>query len=316
MLAPVRKKPVIVLVAVLALAVVAATVGLRGDLPAAEVDARYQSPQSHFVTLGDGTRLHYLEAGAASAPALLLLHGSFDSCFTWERVMPELARDFHIYAPDLPAHGLTGKTARHRYAMEDMVAAVDGLVTKLGLARFDLAGNSMGGNTSWLYALAHPERVRRLVLIDAAGYPLTGGPLVDAHPNAVKRWLYLNGNPGLLMRRGFERAVADPASVSDAFVERAVVLLRRQGSRLAQAERNRVRDITKQPFARIREIRVPTLVVWGERDQLLPVAGALRFHADLPNDELKLYADIGHMPQLEAPARLVGDMRAFLTRPQ
>jgi len=316
MLASVRKKPRIVLVALLALLLVVATVGLRGDLPAAEVDARYQTAQSHFVTLADGTRLHYLEAGPADAPPLLLVHGSFDSCFTWERVMPELARDFHVYAPDLPAHGLTGRTARHRYAMDDMVAAVDGLVTKLGLARFDLAGNSMGGNTSWLYALAHPERVRRLVLIDAAGYPLTGAPLVDPHPNAVKRWLYLNGNPSLLTRRGFERAVEDPTRVSDAFVERAVAFLRREGSRLAQAERNRVRDITKQPFARIPEIRVPTLVVWGERDRLLSVEGARRFHADLPNDELKLYADVGHMPQLEAPARLVADLRAFLKKPE
>jgi pimeloyl-ACP methyl ester carboxylesterase len=303
------------LIALFALLSLAAVVGLRGDLPAAEVDSRYQGSQSHFVTLADGTRMHYLEAGAASAPPLLLVHGSFDSCFSWERVMPELARDFHVFAPDLPAHGLTGKTARDRYAMQDMVAAVHGLTTKLGLSRFDIAGNSMGGNTSWLYALAHPERVRRMVLIDAAGYPLTGGPLVDTHPNPVKRWLYLHGNPSLLMRRGFERAVADPASVSDAFVERAVVMLRRDGSRLAQAERNRVRDITGQPFARIREIQTPTLVVWGERDQLLSPEGARRFHADLPNDELKLYAGIGHMPQLEAPARLVADMREFLARP-
>ncbi len=298
--------------AALLLLVVAGLVIIRPDLSASEVDARYRTDQSHFLELPYGTRMHYLEAGPPDAPTLLLVHGSFDSAFTWERVMPALAADFHVIAPDLPAHGLTGRTPLDAYAMSDMVNAIDGLVTALGLSRFGLAGNSMGGNAAWLYTLTHPERVERLVLIDSAGYPNDSAPLVDHEPAPFMRWLLRHGNPTILVRRGFDRAVADPAAVSDAYVTRSVDFLRRAGSRDAQAKRNRLRNIEKQPIERIPEIRVPTLVLWGDDDALLPVDAAHLFHAALPNSELKIYAGIGHMPQLEVPEQLVNDLRAFL----
>jgi pimeloyl-ACP methyl ester carboxylesterase len=297
---------------VLALLGVVPFVALRTDLPANEVDTRHRVDASRFVTLADGTRMHYLDAGAKDAPVLVLVHGSFDSAFTWARVMPDLAREFRVIALDLPAHGLTGRTARDAYTMNDMVAAVHGLVEHLGLARFDLGGNSMGGNTSWLYALAHPGHVRKLVLIDAAGYPATGAPLVDTNAGAVKSFFYRWGNPALLVRRGMRRAVADPASLPDGYVARSVDFVRRKGSREAHMIRNRVRAIHEQPFHRMGEITAPSLIVWGDRDTLLPVDAAHRFHADLPHSDLRIYTGIGHMPQLEAPGRLIADMRAFL----
>ena len=300
--------------AVLLLLVVAGFVIIRPDLSASEIDARHRTDQSHFLELPDGTRMHYLEAGPSDAPTLLLVHGSFDSSFTWERVMPALAADFHVIAPDLPAHGLTGTTPVDAYAMSDMVNAVHRLVGALGLSRFRLVGSSMGGLTAWLYTLAHPEQVERLVLIDSAGYPNDNAPLVNHEPGPVMRWLYRNGNPTVLVRRGFDRAVADPAAVSDAYVVRSVDFVRRAGSRDAQAKRNRLRNTEQQPTKRIAEIRVPTLVVWGDDDALLPVAAAHLFHAALPNSELKIYAGIGHMPQLEVPELLAADLRAFLMR--
>ena len=298
--------------AVLLLLVVAGFVVVRPDLSTSEVDARYRTDQSHFRELPNGTRMHYLEAGPPDAPTLLLVHGSFDSAFTWEQVMPALAADFHIIAPDLPAHGLTGVTPVDAYAMSDMVNAVHGLVGALGLSRFHLAGSSMGGLTAWLYTLSHPEHVERLVLVDAAGYPNDRAPLVNHEPGPVMRWLLRYGNPSVLVRRGFDRAVADPAAVSDAYVARSLDFLRRAGSRDAQAKRNRLRNIEQQPIERIAEIRVPTLVVWGDDDALLPVEAAQRFHAALPNSKVEIYAGIGHMPQLEVPEKLVNDMRAFL----
>jgi len=298
--------------ALLLLLVVAGFVVIRPDLSTADVDARYRTDQSHFLQLPDGTRMHYLEAGSPDAPTLLLVHGSFDSAFTWKQVMPALAADFHIIAPDLPAHGLTGTTPVDAYAMSDMVNALHGLVGALGLSQFHLAGSSMGGLTAWLYTLAHPEHVERLVLVDSAGYPNDNAALVDHEPGPVMRWLHRHGNPTILVRRGFDRAVADPAAVTDAYVARSVDFLRRAGSRDAQTKRNRLRNIEQQPIDRIAEIRVPTLVVWGNADALLPVSAAHLFHAALPNSELEIYAGIGHMPQLEVPEQLVKDMRAFL----
>ncbi|MFZ1862943.1 MAG: alpha/beta fold hydrolase [Polyangiales bacterium] len=287
---------------------------VRPDLSAAEVDARYRADRSRLVALPDGTRMHYLEAGSPGAPVLLLVHGSFDSAFTWEGVMSDLASDFHVIAPDLPAHGLTGRTPRDTYAMADLVDAVHGLVGVLGLSLFHLAGNSMGGNTAWRYALAYPQQVDRLILIDSAGYPNESAPLLEHEAGPVMRWLYRNGNPTLGVRRGFDRAVADPSIVSSAYVARSVDFLRRAGSRDALAKRNRMRNTEQQPVERVAEIRAPTLVIWGEEDAVLPVTAAHRFRAALPDSELLLYTGVGHMPQLEVPERLSRDMRAFLMR--
>jgi pimeloyl-ACP methyl ester carboxylesterase len=305
------KKIVIALVVLLALA---AAVILRPDRDAAEVDAQYRTERSKLAALPDGTRMHYLEAGPADAPVLMLIHGSFDSAFTWELVLDDLAKDFHVIAPDLPAHGLTGRTPTDSYQMADMASAVHGLVTHLKLEPFVIGGNSMGGNTSWLYAHAHPDRVRRMVLIDSAGYPNDTPPLTPKR-GPIMNWLMRHGNPTLHVRRGFYRAVEDDTLITDARVERSVDFLRRAGSRDAQRKRNRDRQINTQPIDRVREIQTPTLVVWGDRDELLPVEAAHRFHADLPNSELVIYEGIGHMPQLEAPARLVKDIRAFLQKP-
>lgn len=303
-----------IVLVVLLLLVVAGFMIIRPDLNVSEVDARYRTEQSHFLELSDGSRIHYLEAGSPDAPTLLLVHGSFDSAFTWERIMPALAADFHVIAPDLPAHGLTGTTPLDAYAMSDMVNAVHGLVSALGLSRFRLVGSSMGGLTAWLYTLTHPEHVERLVLIDSAGYRNDNAPLVDHEPGPVMRWLYRHGNPTVLVRRGFDRAVADPAAVSDAYVTRSVDFLRRASSRDAQAKRNRIRNTEQQPTERIAEIRVPTLVVWGNDDALLPVSAAHLFHAALPDSELKIYTGVGHMPQLEVPELLAKDLRDFLMR--
>jgi pimeloyl-ACP methyl ester carboxylesterase len=301
-------------VVVLLVLAAAALAILQPDRSAAEVDASYRTNQSHFAELPDGTRMHYLEAGSPDATTLLLVHGSFDSAFTWERVMPNLIDDFHVVAPDLPAHGLTGRTVRDTYAMSDLVDAVHDLVGVLGLSRFHLAGNSMGGNVAWCYALAYPHQVERLILIDSAGYPHESAPLVDHQVGPIMRWLYRHGNPTLAIRRGLQRAVADPSSVTPAYVTRSVDLVRREGSRDALAERNRHRNIERQPVERIAEIAVPTLLVWGKDDAVQPISCAHRFHAALPNSELTVYAGVGHMPQLEVPGRLSEDMRAFLLR--
>jgi len=300
------------------------------DLPTDEVDAAYASADSRFVELADGTRIHYLDSSAkdvASAasgtrssdamPAptadsrqvLILIHGSFDSVFTWEEVLPELRKSFRVLALDLPAHGLTGRTSSGRYAMQDMVDALHAWTVALGLSRFVLAGNSMGGHTAWRYALAHPERVEKLILIDSAGYPVDTAPLVEAEPNPVMTWVYRNLDPTLFVRRGLARSVADPNDIRPREVERAVAFLRRAGSREAQAARNRQRSAPV--FERIRELQTPTLILWGDRDALLPVGLAQRFDEDLPNSRLEIYSGIGHRPQLESPERVVADIRAF-----
>jgi pimeloyl-ACP methyl ester carboxylesterase len=192
-----------------------------------------------------------------------------------------------------------------------MVTAVHGLLTQLGIERASLAGNSMGGNTAWRFALAHPERVERLVLIDASGYP--GNPGVGPRSeNAVTRVLYRYGNPTPLIRSGFRDAVEDKAIVTEDRVQRWVSYIRRQGSRDAHRKRAEQRAVNDQPFARMTDVRAPTLILWGEKDALVPVAHAARFDQDIKDSRAIVYKGIGHMPQLEIPERSANDAREFL----
>jgi pimeloyl-ACP methyl ester carboxylesterase len=297
------------------LLVVVALLGIRFDLPAAEVDATYRTPHSHWTTLADGTRLHYWDRGNPQGKPLVLLHGSYDCADTWELWAPLLERDFRLIVPDLPAHGLTGQTAANDYSIDAMVRAVHSLLQRLALDKVSLAGNSMGGNTSWRFALAHPDKVERLVLVDAAGYPMKD-PVSPRTGNAFSRLLLRYGNPGLLLRRGFADAVEDDSIVTDARVERWTAYVRRAGSRPAHMKRAEQRNFAGQPFARIPEIRQPTLILWGDRDQLIPVANAHRFARDLPDAQLIVYPGIGHMPQLEIPERSANATRSFLLASQ
>lgn len=300
--------------AFLVLMVIAAAFVIRPDRSIESVEAEYKTSLSKFATLKDGTRIHYWETGNRSAPTLILVHGSYDSADTWEGWVPELASDFHIIAPDLPAHGLTGQTVANNYTLDGMVAAVHELVEQLGLERFHMGGNSLGGVVSWRYALAHPEQVERLVLVNSGGYPGLHS-LTETDPNAVVRLFYRYGNPQLLLRSGFENAVVDPATITDERIDRSVAYLRRENSREAHMQREGEQEINKQPYAQIPNIEEPTLILWGEKDALIPVEHAKRFDADLPNSELIIYENIGHMPQIEIPERSAGDARRFLLAP-
>lgn len=122
-------------IALAVLLAAAAALVIRADLSIAEVEAAYRKPFSKVVTLQDGTKLHYWDRGNAVAPVLVLIHGSYDSADTWEEWVPQLESDFRLIVPDLPAHGLTGKTASNKYSADDMASALHELITQLDLKR-------------------------------------------------------------------------------------------------------------------------------------------------------------------------------------
>jgi pimeloyl-ACP methyl ester carboxylesterase len=299
---------------VLALLLAAASaVVIRPDLSIAEVEQLYKKPFSKLATLRDGSKLHYWDRGNANGPVLVLLHGSYDSADTWEEWAPQLDKDFRLLVPDLPGHGLTGKTVSNDYRAEAMAGALHELFEQLGIPRVSIAGNSMGGRVAWTYAHAHPERVERLVLIDSAGYPNPDSVNPPA-TNAVMRWLLRYGNPKRLIRSGFIRAVgeSDEALITDARVDRWTAYVRREGSRDAHRARADLRAGVASGQERIATIQTPALIMWGDQDALIPVEHARHFARDLPNDQLIIYEGVDHMPQLEIPERSANDARAFL----
>jgi pimeloyl-ACP methyl ester carboxylesterase len=284
--------------------------GIRRDLPAAQLESRYAQPPSRFVEV-DGMRVHYRDEG--TGPALLLLHGSNASLFTWEGWVRELAGSFRVISVDLPGHGLTGPHPQSRYMPGDMAHFVEAFRARLGLERFHLAGNSMGGAVAWHYALLFPERVERLVLVNAVGYPRNEPrPLIfRMFSTPVLGELLSVVTPRDIVESNLREVYGDPSKVTDEQIDRYEAMLLREGNRQATRERLRQGDDTGL-WQRLKELRAPTLILWGEKDTwILPEYGK-RFDEDLPDSRLVLYPDLGHVPMEEDPARTAADVRRFL----
>lgn len=299
------------LLILLVLAIAACGVVLyRPDLDPAELEELYAGGASRFLEW-DGLRIHYRDEGAG--PPLLLIHGTAASLHTWDAWVAELGERYRLVRLDLPGFGLTGPEPDHDYSIERRVDVLVALLDHLGIERATVAGNSLGGYVAWQLAWRRPERVDALVLVDASGYPKgpsSGGNIFDLGRVPVLGPLLSKLTPRALVAAGVRQAYGDPSVPSPELIDRYYRLLRRAGNRqalLVALNRER-RDDT----ARIPGITQPTLVMWGEEDQLVPVADAERFHEDLPKSQLVVYPEIGHLPMEETPERSARDATAFL----
>lgn len=284
------------------------------DRPLDELKARWAPPPSQFVDI-DGMSVHLRDQGRRDDPEpILLLHGTSASLHTWEGWVKELAPRRRVISVDLPGLGLTGPFADGDYHVEHYTALLLALLDHLRVKRVVLVGNSFGGQLAWRFALAHPERSARLVLVDAAGYP--------RNAESVPIGFRLAGIPALapLMSRLLPRSMiessvrnvyGDPDKVDDELVERYYQLTLREGNR--QALRQRFAQAPSgELHERIGELQLPTLIIWGARDRLIPPDNAERFAADIEGSQLVLFDDLGHVPQEEDAQRTVAVLVAFL----
>ena len=284
------------------------------DRPLDELKARWAPPPSQFIDI-DGLSVHLRDQGRRDDPEpILLLHGTSASLHTWEGWVAELAKQRRVISLDLPGFGLTGPFADGDYRVEHYTGFLLGLLDQLQVSRVVLVGNSFGGQLAWRFALAHPERSARLVLVDAAGYP--------RNAESVPIGFRLAGIPALapLMSRLLPRSMiessvrnvyGDPDRVDDELVERYYQLTLRAGNR--QALRQRFAQAPSgELHERIGELELPTLIIWGGRDRLIPANNAERFAADIEGSQLVLFEDLGHVPQEEEPQRTVAVLTRFL----
>lgn len=293
----------------------------RDDIPYEQLEAVYASSESRYLALDDEKRIHFRDAGPRDAPVIVLVHGFSASLHTWEPWAADLKRDYRVISLDLPGHGLSRCLDNSEIGMTQFVDVIDRLTRALKVERFTLAGNSMGGGAAWNYALTHGERLDGLVLVDAAGWPRSDADsdrrpfifhlLGFAPARAVMKDLDLSS----LIRSGLENSFADPSFVTADMVDRYASLARAPCHReallaISAGNSNRV----EATHERLSDLSVPTLVMHGERDNLIPAAHGELFAEAIPGAELKLYPDVGHLPQEEIAAESVADLRAFLDR--
>jgi len=288
------------------------------DTDRAEMVAKYGGPAATFADGAGGMRVHWRDEGCRDCPAIILLHGANSSLHTFEPMIAELAGEYRIITYDQPGHGLTGPHPRNDYTAAGMFEALNAVANAARLDRFYLGGNSMGGWVAWRYALNYPERVEGLILIDAAGAPLREGE--SAPPlnlgfrllrNPLLRPLLSQITPRSLVQKSLQETVSDPSIVTNAMVDRYWELLRFPGNRRASALRANA-DREAEVFDRISDITAPTLLLWGAEDRLIFPSAATTFDERLPNAEVVILDDVGHIPMEEAPAATANAIRRFL----
>lgn len=309
-----------VLMAILLVLALAYLALFRGDIPYETLEARYATPASHYVDLPGGVHLHYRDEGNPTGPPLVLVHGFGASSADWDDWAKRLGDRYRIIAPDLPAFGLTRAPKDWRLGGSGQVEAVDQLVSKLGLTTFVVGGNSMGGGVAWRYTLAHPEKVRGLVLVDAAGWPPEkaqnqGALVFRLLGNPVARVLIKNIDSTALVRQGLESAFVDKSPVTAALVKRYVDFSRAPGHRdIILGGRPGGGDMADvSTAARLAQIAAPTLIMVGREDHLISWKDGPRFAEAIPGSKLIVYEGVGHVPMQQIPDKSAADLSAWLS---
>ena len=248
---------------------------------------------------------------------IVLLHGTGSSLHAWEGWAQALKARRRVIRYDLAGFGLTGPSPDGTYSLDNDVRLLVALLDKLGIRRCVLGGNSLGGAIAWRAALAHPARIEKLMLVDAGGYPPHASSIPLGFRLARLAPLPLAGAvlehilPRSLVEQGFRSIYGDPSKVTREQIDRSVELTQRAGNRRALLARARQRR-TGILAERIPELKLPTLILWGGRDRLIPPEDAERFHREIAGSTLVMFEDLGHAPEEEDPAGTVAAVKRFL----
>ena len=281
--------------------------------------AKYGASPSQFVTLRPGLTVHYRDEGPRDAPVIVLLHGSNADLHTWDPWTAALTDRYRVVRFDQIGHGLTGPDPAGNYTRQTFADDVGRMANKLGVKRFVLAGNSMGGGIALDYALRHPERLDGLVLVDSGGSPPVGkaeGNIgFTLARNPVGGWLMTRITPRSLIDTSLHQTVRNQAIVTEAMIDRYWELLRFPGNRAATVTRF---SQPMQSFAAadLAKLPMPVFIQWGAGDPLIPLAAGQWLHKAIPGSRMIVYPNVGHIPMEEATAQSVADLRGWLVAPK
>lgn len=287
--------------------------------------ARWAPAPSDFVDVR-GQLVHLRDEGPRDDPLpIVLLHGTSASLHTWAPWVKALKGQRRVITLDLPGFGLTGPfTGRYapaaepgaepRYTASADAAFVLDVLDQLKVQRFVVGGNSLGGEVAWRMAATASDRAAQLILVDAAGLP----HVPDSIPLAwhivrtpALAWLAEALLPRPLVTQGLVSVYGHPERITGELVDRHYELTLREGNRRALGQRLRQWQPGEGAEA-IAGLKLPTLILWGGRDALLPPPLAREFQRRIAGSQLVVFDDLGHVPQEEDPVRTLVPVKAFL----
>jgi pimeloyl-ACP methyl ester carboxylesterase len=282
--------------------------GYAGDIPVKELRAKYGNAESEYVKLDNGLTVHLRDEGPADALVIMLLHGSNASLHTWDEWTERLKGKYRIIRFDQIGHGLTGPNVTDCYTPACFVDTVDRVAANRGLTKFILGGNSMGGGVAHEYAKLHPQKLAGLILVDASGAPEKNPEKKDL-PIGFRLMMTPGINkiatvitPRSVVEKSLRDSVSKGQFINDAEVDRYWELLRYPGAR--DATQKRFSDYAKRkglkPLALPEAARtIPTLIIWGDEDKLIPVEAAAWFAGQYSNSKTRIFKGVGHIPMQE-----------------
>ncbi|MFW6120468.1 MAG: alpha/beta fold hydrolase [Petrotogales bacterium] len=254
-------------------------------------------------------KIAYREAGEGNSEALVLVHGFLGSSYDYSRIIPSLAERYHIIAPDLIGFGFSTKNIKLDYSKKSLSEFVYLTLKELGIEKFNILGHSMGGEVAINLVLNHPKSVNKLILIDSGGYIQNERRLLS---NEFIGSLYLRTvfQNYLLQRSIFKLAFYDRESVEISDFKPAYSLVYNIPSKTLYKFNSD--DDSGSIANEIKTIKTPTLIIWGDKDQLIDIEHAKRFNKALLGSQLVIIKNSGHIPYIEKPNETLKAIYEFL----
>ena len=286
------------------------------DISLDKLKLKYANIQSSFISVKN-IDIHYRDEGnQTDSIPIILIHGTGASLHTFDDWTNKLKYSKRVIRLDLPAYGLTGPFVDRDYSILNYTSFLKEFLETLDIKQCIIAGNSLGGEIAWNFALEKPDIVKKLILINSGGFPsfsksvpiafrLAQTPVI----NKVVRFI----TPFFIVRSSVENVFFDKSKVTDSLVERYFDLCLREGNRQAFIDRLGIGK--RNNYINIIHIKQPTLILWGADDLLIPVENAYKFQNSLPNNKLVILENSGHVPMEENPFESIKHVIEFLNTP-
>ena len=286
--------------------------GSYADISVEDLKKEYANEHSKFIEI-DGMQVHYREEGKGFP--IVLIHGTAASLHTWNDWTKELTKTNRIIRMDLPAFGLTGPNKNADYSIKSYTNFLYQFLSKIKVDKFHLIGNSLGGNIAWNYAAEYPEKIEKLILVDASGLP-TNKPqpwIFKLAKTPIINSMFLYITPKFIVRKNMEQVYADKEKISNSLITRYYKMALRVGNREAFIDRAKI-DFklgAKANLEKLKSIQTSTLLIWGAKDNWIPLDNGKRMDSIMQNSKLEVLENSGHVPMEENPEESLTFLKAF-----
>lgn len=282
----------------------------------ANKSAKERNMEEQTITLKSNLKIHTLIQGDKANPALVLLHGWPSSSLLWRHLIPDLSKRFYVLAPDLPGHGKSDKPETAIYDLDLLRGFILDFFDVLNLSRAHLCVHDLGGMAGLSFAVRHPERIGRLIVMNTSPYP-DWSPALRASIFLLKQkaltWLFLNRFIFReVLKNGFYNKELVTPEIVDLF--RAPWINSKQ-DRMAFSKTLAVPpELMVESREALQKINIPTLILWGRKDVFFPFKIARMLHEDIKTSSLVAVEKAGHFLQEEQPEFILREMMEFLTQ--